>query len=109
MLGEHVGGRNHDGTNLTKGQHHNPPLVATLQDQHHGIALANAERLQIGCSLVALLFQLFIGGTYLLALVVSPEQCQFLGRFLGPCVHHVVSKVEVLGDDELQVLVVILH
>ena len=41
VLGQHVGGRNDDGTNLTQGQHDNPPLVATLQNQHHRVALAD--------------------------------------------------------------------
>ena len=43
VLGEHVGGRDDDGTNLTKGQHNNPPFVAAFQYQHHGIALADAQ------------------------------------------------------------------
>ena len=42
FLRQHVGGRNHDGTNLTKGQHYYPPLVTALQDEHHGVVLADA-------------------------------------------------------------------
>ena len=75
VFGEHVGCRDDDGANLAKGQHHNPPLVAALQNQHHRVALADTNRHEVGGSLVALFFQLLIGGTYLLALVVGPEQC----------------------------------
>ena len=42
MLCQHVGGGNHDGTDLAEGKHHHPPLIATLQDQHHGVVLADA-------------------------------------------------------------------
>ena len=44
----------------------------TLQDEHHGVVLANAQRLQIAGSLVGLLFQLRKGSAYLGALVVGP-------------------------------------
>ena len=109
MLRQHVGSRNDHGSQLVQGQHDNPPLVATLQDEHHGVALADAKRLQIGGGLIALLFQLGEGGANLHALVVCPQQGQLLGGLLGPLIHHVVSKVEVLGDDELQMLIVILY
>ena len=42
VLGQHVGSRNYDGTNLTKSQHDNPPLIMTLQNQHHRVILTNA-------------------------------------------------------------------
>ena len=81
----------------------------TLQDEHHGIVFANAQRLQIAGSLIGLLFQLSIGGTYLFALVVGPQDGQLLWCLLCPRIHHVVGKVEVLWDDELQILIVILY
>ncbi len=109
LLRQHVGGGDDNSANLAQRQHHYPPLVAALQDEHHGVVLADAQRLQIAGRLVALLLQLSEGGTNLLALVVGPEQGQLVGCLLGPLVHHVVGEVEVLGDDELQVLVVVLH
>ena len=41
VLGEHVGGWNDDCANLAEGQHHNPPLIAALEYQHHGVTLAD--------------------------------------------------------------------
>ena len=72
VFGQHVRGGNDDSTYLAQGQHHNPPLVAALENQHDRVALADAQRLQVGCGLVALLFQLFEGGANLFALVVGP-------------------------------------
>ena len=109
FLRQHVGSRNHDGANLAQGEHYHPPLVAALQNEHHGVVLADAERHQVRRSLVRLLLQLGKRRAYLLALVVGPQQGQPVGLFLGPLVHHVVGEVEVLGDNELQVLVVILN
>ncbi len=47
VLGQHVGCRYHYGTQLVQGQHHHPPFVAAFQNEHHGVALANAERHQV--------------------------------------------------------------
>ena len=109
VLGQHVGGRNHHRTNLMQGQHYHPPFVAPLQDEHHGVVLADADALQVRGGLVGLLFQLTETCAYLFAFVVGPEQCQLVGVCLGPFIHHVVGKIEILRDDEFQVLVVILH
>ena len=43
MFGEHVGGRNHHGTQLMQGQHDHPPLVAALQNEHHRVVFADAQ------------------------------------------------------------------
>ena len=72
MLCQHVGCRNDDGTDFVECQHDDPPLVASLQNQHHGVVLADAQRQQIGGSLIRLFLQLCEGGAYLLALVVGP-------------------------------------
>ena len=109
FLSQHVGGGDDDGPYLVQGQHDHPPLVAAFQYEHHWVVLADAQRLQIGGSLVGLLSQLAEGGTYLLALIVSPQQGQTIGAFVSPHVHDVVGEVEVLRDDELQVLIVILN
>ena len=47
VLGEHMGRGDDDGTNLMQGQHHYPPLITALQNKHHGVVLADAERQQI--------------------------------------------------------------
>ena len=109
FLGQHVGGRNHDGTDLAQGEHDDPPLIAALQDEHHGVVLADAKRHQIGSGLIALLLQLSVGCANLVTLIVRPQEGQFLRGLLSPGIHHVVCEVEALRDDELQVLVVILY
>ena len=109
VLGQHVGGRNDNGTNLAQRQHDYPPLVATFQDEHDRVVLADAQRLEVAGSLVRLFLQILERGTYLFALVISPQQSQSLGLLFCPCVHHVVGKVKVLWNDELQMFVVILH
>ena len=73
MLGEHMGRGDDDGANLMQGQHHYPPLITALQNKHHGVVLADAERQQIGSCLICLLLQLSVGGSYLFALVVGPK------------------------------------
>ena len=45
VLSQHVGSRNHDSTNLTQGQHDNPPLIVSFQNQHYRVILSNAQRL----------------------------------------------------------------
>ena len=72
VLGQHVCSGNDNGANLTQCQHNNPPLIMTLQNKHHGVVLADAQRCQVTGGLVSLLFQLTIGGANLLALVVGP-------------------------------------
>ena len=80
----------------------------TLQDEHHGVVLADAEALQIAGGLVALLLQLGKRRADFFALVVRPQQGQTVGFLLCPGIHHVVGKIEVLWNDKLQVLIVIL-
>ena len=41
FLGEHMGGGDGDGANLTEGEHRNPPLQTALQDEHHHVAMAD--------------------------------------------------------------------
>ena len=109
MLCQHMGSRNHDGTDLTEGQHDDPPLIASLQDQHHRIVLANAKCLQVAGSLVGLLLQLSVGRTDLLSLIVGPEDGQLLRGLLSPRIHHIVGEIEILRNDKLQVLIVIFY
>ena len=109
MLCQHVGGRNYDGAYLAEGEHHDPPFIAALQNQHHGVVFADAQCLQITGSLISLLFQFSVGGTDLFALIVSPEDGQLLRCLLSPRIHHVVGEIEVLRNDEFQVFVVILN
>ena len=92
-----------------QGEHHYPPLITALQDQHHGVVLANAQRHQIRSSLICLLLQFSIRCANLFALIVCPEDGELLRCLLSPRIHHVVGKIEILWNDKLQILIVILN
>ena len=101
--------RNNDCTNLMECDDAGPKFESALQNEHHHVALSNAEALEKACHLVRFFLQLLEGETSLLFFVVGPKKCQFVGSFFCPCVHHVVSKIEVLRYDEFKVLFKILH
>ena len=56
--GEHVGCGNCNGTDLVQCKHRQPELIATLEYQHHHVALAYAQLLEISCGTVALLLDI---------------------------------------------------
>ena len=72
VLGEHVGGRDGYGTELVKSEHGEPPLVVTLQDEHHLVIVTDAQALEVSGSLVALLLEVLIC------------ELDFLTTFAGP-------------------------
>ena len=109
FLRQHVGCGNDDSANLMQGEHDDPPFIATLQNEHHGVVLANAQRHQVRGCLIGLFLQLSESSTNLLALIVRPQDGQSLGLLCCPRVHHVIGEIEVLGNDEFQVLIVIFH
>ena len=43
MLGEHVGGGNYNGSQLVQCQHRDPPFQTAFQDEHHHVAMADAQ------------------------------------------------------------------
>ena len=102
--GKHVGGGYGHGSYLAQRQHGEPPLVVALEYQHHHVAPSYAQALQITRCLVGLLLELGKGKSFLFTPLAGPEQRQLVGSLFGPCVHYVVSKVEVLLGLELQVL-----
>ena len=108
VLGEHVGGGYGHGAQLVEGEHAEPPLVVPLEDEHHLVAMAYAEALEVGGGAVGLVFQLREGGSHLLAPLAGPEEGELVGVLLCPRVHHVVGEVEVLGYLEVQVSLVVL-
>ena len=109
MLGEHVCGGNHDGTDLMERQHDDPPLIPTLEDEHDGIVLANSQREQVRSRLVRLLLELCIGGSDLVALVVGPKDGKLVGRLFSPHVHDVVGEIEILRNDKFQMFIIVLY
>ena len=108
VLGKHMCGRDGYGAQLVETEHGKPPLVMALQYEHYFVVVAYAETLEVCCSFVALLLQVLIGKTYLLATFTCPKQCNMVGFDLCPLVHYVVGKVEVFGDDKLQMLLEVL-
>ena len=108
VLGEHVGGGYGHGAQLVEGEHAEPPLVVPLEDEHHLVAMAYAEALEVGGGAVGLVFQLREGGSHFLAPLAGPEEGELVGVLLCPRVHHVVGEVEVLGYLEVQVSLVVL-
>ena len=104
-----MGGGNGHGTQLVQGEHGDPPLQTALQNEHHHIAMTDAQLLQVDCCLVAALLQVGESQANFLAFVVGPKQCQLVGLFFSPCIHYVVSKIKVLWNDEFQVLLIVVH
>ena len=43
VLGQHVCCGDDDGANLTQREHDDPPLIVTLQNEHYGVVLADAQ------------------------------------------------------------------
>ncbi len=66
------GGRDGYGTELVKSEHGEPPLVVTLQDEHHLVIVTDAQALEVSGSLVALLLEVLIC------------ELDFLTTFAGP-------------------------
>ena len=105
--GEHVGGGNGHSAYLAQGQHGNPPFVLTFKDEHHHVATANTQLLEVRSSAIALSFQLCEGENVFSAFVASPYKGRFFGGFGRPSVHHIVSEIKVIRNDELKVLIII--
>ena len=101
VRGEHVGGRNGHSANFAQGQHGNPPFVLAFKDEHHHVAAANAQRLEVRCSTVALPFQIGKGEKAFASLLAHPNERRFIWCFGRPSIHHIVGKIKVIRNDEL--------
>ena len=108
VLGKHVGGRDGYGAQLVETEHGKPPLVVTLQNQHHLIIVTDTETLEVSSSLVALLLQVLVCETDFLATFTCPKQRHVVWFNLCPFVHHVVGEVEIFWYDKLQMLLEVL-
>ena len=104
FLREQVGGGDDDGAQLVEGHDAEPELVAALQDEHHHVAAADAEALEVAGRHVGIALHVAEAELTVLALVVGPEQGGFVGLLGGPSVDDVVAEVEVLGYIYLQVV-----
>ena len=108
VLGKHVSGRDGYGAQLVETEHGKPPLVVTLQNQHHLIIVTDTETLEVSGSLVALLLQVLVCKTDFFATFACPKQRHVVWFDLCPFVHHVVGEVEIFWYDKLQMLLEVL-
>ena len=100
--------RNHDRPQLVQGEDRKPEFVSPFENQHHHVALSDAETLEIGGRAVGLPLHVGERELNLRTLIVRPEQRFPVGLFLRVGVHHVIREVEILRDADMQVLSVIL-
>ena len=109
VVGQQIRSRNHHGTDFVQGYDKRPELIAAFQDTHHHIVFLNTDSCKVRHDVVA--HSLHVGKRIvaLLALVVRPKQGQFIGLLLSPTVHHVIREVEAFGNDELEILLKVLH
>ena len=108
VLGKHVGGRDGYCAQFVETEHGEPPLIVTLQNQHHLIIVTDTETLEVSGSLVALLLQVLVCETDFLTSFACPKQRHVVWFDLCPFVHHVVGKVEIFWYDKLQMLLEVL-
>ena len=113
VVGDHpfarqVSRRNHDRPQLVQGEDRKPEFVSPFENQHHHVALSDAETLEIGGRAVGLPLHVGERELNLRTLIVRPEQRFPVGLFLRVGVHHVIREVEILRDADMQVLSVIL-
>ena len=72
LVGEQVSGRNGNRTNLMESSHGDPPCQATLEDEHHAVATLDAERQEVGSTLVGRFLVLAVGEVLDIPTVVGP-------------------------------------
>ena len=104
LLRQQVGGGDDRRAQLVEGDDAEPEFVAAFQDEHHHVPAADAEALEVGGGAVGLALHVGEGEAAALALVVGPEQGQFVGLFGGPGVYDVIAEVEVFRHTDVQVL-----
>ena len=99
-----MGGRDGHGAELMQRNDGEPELVASLEDEHHFVAAANAERLEIGGSAIRSLLDLCKGEVDVLALIVCPAEGAPRRLLCGPSIDDVVSVVKVLGYADMEIV-----
>ena len=81
-------------------------LAENLRQRAHKDAkiLADAQALEVRCRTVGLLLQFGVSVLVVLSAVVGPEEGFLVGLFCSPCVHDVVSEIEVFRHTHVEVL-----
>ena len=92
-----------------EGDNREPELITTFQDQHDHISTPNTQRLEIGSGLVGISFHIGKGEIDVFTMVVRPAERTLLWLLSRPCVYHIVTKVEILGHLNPQILFEILR
>ena len=87
-----------------EGDNREPKLETAFEDEHHHVAVADAQRLEVGGRFVALAFDVGKGKVDAFAPVVGPEQGLLVGLDAGPFVYDVIPEVEILGYLYLEIL-----
>ena len=107
-----VGRQDHDGSQLVQSVDDEPELIMALEDQHHLVALFDADGLEIVGGASAFPLDLIEGEAALGLVLGDMQEGQLVGVLLGDGVHHVEGEIEgvvVLVFDALEGAVLVLR
>ena len=107
VTSKHMCCRNGNCSQFVESKHSYPPFQTTLLNKHHHITTIDTKAAEIGSGLVAHLFKVGEGQSSLGTFVVGPKQSNLVRRNFSPSIHYIISEIEVVGDDELQVLPIV--
>ena len=107
VTGKHVCCGNRNCTQFVQGKHRNPPLEATLLDEHHHVATLDTQASQVGSGLVAHPLKVIKGQLSLYPFIVCPQKGNLIWCHLCPSIHNIIGEVKVLGNNKLKVLRII--
>ena len=108
LFGQKMGGGHAHGAQLVQSHENRPEFQMPAENQHHLVALADAQGLeQVGCA-VAFFLQLSKGITDAGTGFVRPKHGQPVGFLLSDPVGHVIGKVEALRAGNAEFLVEII-
>ena len=108
FLGQQVSRRNHDRPQLVQGEDRKPEFVSPFENQHHHVALSDAETLEIGGRAVGFTLHVGKGELDLAAPVIRPQQRLLVGFLRRIGIHHVIGEIEIRGDADTEIPYVVL-
>ena len=94
VFNELIGCGDGDRTDLVKGKHAEPELVMTLEHEHYGVALLDAERFEIIRSLCRIFLHIAKGESAVGLIVCDPHHCELIGILFRNRIDAVKCKVE---------------
>ena len=104
LLRQQMGGRDGHGADLMQRNDGVPELIAPLEDQHHFVPAAYAERLEIGGGTIRSLLDLCKSEVDVFAVIVRPTESAPRRLLFGPNIDDVVSVVKVLGYADMEIV-----